>query len=163
VKIIRDDLQGQAILALLQEHIDEMYATSPPESVHTLDVSALRKPDITFWSIWHDDVAHHNENEPTPTGCVALKTHDAQLCEIKSMRTAKGWHRKGVASALLHHIIAHAKQRGYQRIALETGIEDYFIAARQLYAKFGFIECDPFAQYPNDPNSVYMTLALGAS
>ena len=163
MKIIQDDLQGEAILALLQEHIEEMYATSPPENVHTLDISALRKPDITFWSIWHDDMAHHSENEPTLAGCVALKAHDAQLCEIKSMRTAKGWHRKGVASALLHHIIAHAKQRSYQRIALETGIEDHFIAARQLYAKFGFIECGPFAQYVNEPNSVYMTLALGAS
>ena len=156
-------IQGEAILALLEEHIAEMYATSPPENVHTLDISELRKPDITFWSIWRDDVTDHGDSQSTLAGCVALKAHDPQLCEIKSMRTAKGWHRKGVASALLQHIIAYAKQQGYQRISLETGIEEHFIAARQLYAKFGFVECDPFAQYVYEPTSVYMTLALRAS
>lgn len=160
MKIIEDDLQGEAILALLQEHLDDMYATSPPESVHALDVSELREPHITFWSIWEEASIPNSTNVDALAGCVALKEHNPQLCEIKSMRTAKTHHRKGVASTLLNHIITVAKQRGYEQISLETGIEDYFAAARQLYFKFGFTECGPFADYQPDPNSVFMTLAL---
>lgn len=155
MKIIEDDLQGEAVLALLQEHFDDMYATSPPESVHTLNISELRQPHITFWSIWDSQ-----GSEMQLAGCVALKEHNSELCEIKSMRTAKTHHRKGVASILLKHIIAIAQQRGYQHISLETGIEDYFTAARALYRKFGFTECDPFADYQPDPNSVFMTLGV---
>lgn len=154
MKIIEDNLQGEAVLALLREHLDDMYATSPPESVHALDISELRQPHITFWSIWETQDPNNQL-----AGCVALKEHNSELCEIKSMRTAKTHHRKGVASALLRHIITTAQQRGYQRISLETGVEDYFTAARQLYRKFGFKECEPFADYQPDPNSVFMTLA----
>lgn len=146
-----DDLQGPEIAALLSEHLRDMHATSPPESVHALDLAGLRRPEISFWTAWQ---------EGRLAGCGALKQLDAGHGEIKSMRTAQGFHRKGVATRLLQHILDEARRRGYRRLSLETGSMAYFAPARELYRKFGFVECAPFADYQPDPNSTFMTLEL---
>lgn len=146
-----DDLRGPEIAALLQEHLRDMYATSPPESVHALDLDRLRQADIAFWSLWQGD---------TLLGCAALKHLDAQAGEVKSMRTASPFRRRGVARTLLHHLINEARRRGYRRLWLETGSMAYFDAARALYADCGFIECDPFADYVPDPHSIFMCKSL---
>jgi len=151
VEIKVDDLSGPEIGALLREHLDSMYLHSPPESVHALPIEKLRSPDITFWSIWeHDELL----------GCGALKRLDSRHGEIKSMRTVAGHLRKGVARAMLHHIISQARQRGYRRLSLETGSMAAFEAARRLYERAGFTYCAPFADYIEDPNSVFMTMEL---
>ena len=146
-----DDLQGAAIAALLQVHLDAMHQHSPPESVHALDLDALRHPSITFWTAWDGDAL---------MGCGALKTHSTTHAELKSMRTAAGHERKGVARALLRHMEAAARARGVQRISLETGPHTPFLAAQKLYASEGFVECGPFADYVLDPYSMFMTKAL---
>ncbi len=146
-----DDLQGAAIAAFLQQHLDDMQATSPPESIHALDLDGLRQPEITFWTMWEGELL---------IGCGALKQLDAQHGEIKSMRIDETYRGKGVASCMLKHIIQQARQRGYQRLSLETGSMAFFAPARALYRKHGFIECSPFADYVEDPNSVFMSLAL---
>lgn len=151
MNIIKDDLKGPQIKALLQEHLDDMYATSPPESVHALDITALRQSNIEFWTAWKDEEL---------LGCIALKELGAGHGEIKSMRTSHQARGKGIAKSLLNHLIAQASQRGLARLSLETGTEDYFTAARTLYLGAGFIECDPFADYVLDPNSVFMTIKL---
>ena len=146
-----DDLTSAEIAALLDEHLAGMFVHSPPESVHALPIEKLRGPDITFWSVW--------ENSEL-LGCGALKELDPRHGEIKSMRTAHKYLRKGVAASVLNHIIAEARQRGYCRLSLETGSMDYFEPARRLYAKFGFTSCPPFADYVEDPNSVFMSMEL---
>jgi putative acetyltransferase len=146
-----DDLHGPEIASLLDEHLRDMYATSPPESVHALDLAALRKPDIHFWTLWDDTQL---------AGCGALKALDKHHAEIKSMRTATRYRQRGVASRLLQHLLSEAQQCGYRRVSLETGSMAYFAPARQLYLKFGFSECGPFAGYVLDPNSVFMTFEL---
>jgi len=143
-----DDLGGSAIAQLLQAHLQSMSVLSPPESMHALDIDALRQPDITFWSVWEGEEL---------VGCGALKELDAEHAEIKSMQTASAHLRKGVASRLLQHIIEEAKRRNYRRLSLETGSMESFEPARRLYAKFGFENCKPFAGYIEDPNSVFMT------
>jgi putative acetyltransferase len=148
-----DDLQGSEIAALLQEHLDSMHALGPPESVHALDLEALRKPEITFWSAWEGREL---------AGCGALKQLDAQHAEVKSMRTVKAFLRKGVASQLLAHIIEEAERRGYKRLSLETGTVAAFTPAQRLYASYGFKECGPFADYVLDPNSIFMSKELSA-
>lgn len=152
MRIQLDDLRGADIAALLQAHLDEMFLHSPPESVHALDLEALRRPEITFWAV-RDDGGRL-------MGCGALKQLDAAHGEIKSMRTATAHLRKGVAATLLRHVLQTARERGYRRLSLETGAPEAFVPARELYARFGFVECGPFADYAEDPYSVFMTLAL---
>lgn len=150
--IQRDSLTAPEIIALLQEHVRCMEAVSPPESRHVLDLEGLRKPEITFWSVWEG---------PELAGCGAIKELDEGHGEIKSMRTAERHLRKGVASQMLGHLIEEATQRGYRRLSLETGSMDYFEPARRLYAQFGFVSCGPFGSYREDPNSVFMTREIG--
>jgi putative acetyltransferase len=121
---------------------------SPLESIHALDIDALRQPEITFWTAWDNGEL---------LGCGALKELDARHAEIKSMRTASAHLRQGVANAMLTHIIEQANQRGYQRLSLETGSADAFEPARRLYAAHGFTFCEPFEGYVPDPYSVFMT------
>lgn len=151
MKIIRDDLTGPEIQALLQEHLDSMRLYSPPESIHALDVAALRQPEITFWSAWEAGEL---------LGCGALKEIDSQHGEIKSMRTSARHLRQGIAWAMLTHILEEARRRNYTRVSLETGSHAAFAPARSLYTAMGFSECAPFADYRLDPYSVFMTLEL---
>ncbi len=146
-----DDLSRPEIAELLKEHMAHMFLVTPRESVHALPIEGLCSPDITFWSV--------RENGEL-LGCGALKELDPQHGEIKSMRTASAHLRKGVARAIVHHIIAEAKQRGYRRLSLETGSMAAFEPARQLYAACGFNFCEPFGDYVDDPNSVFMTMEL---
>jgi len=151
VDIRIDDLRGDAIIALLREHLDAMRRVSPPESCHALDPAGLRQPDITFWTAW---------DGATLAGCAALKELDGAHGEIKSMRTAARYVRRGVASSLLRHLIDEAQRRRYRRLSLETGAMDYFAPAHSLYGRFGFARCAPFGSYAEDPNSVFMTREL---
>ncbi|MBD1382946.1 GNAT family N-acetyltransferase [Metabacillus arenae] len=146
-----DDLTGSEVAELVGEHLQGMTLHSPPESIHALNLDALRKPEITFWSAWERDEL---------VGCGALKELDGQHGEIKSMRTSSLHLRKGVAKRLLEHIIEEAKRRGYRRLSLETGSMDAFEPAKRLYASFGFQDCKPFSDYIEDPNSVFMTKEL---
>jgi putative acetyltransferase len=151
MRIEIDDLTRAEVHSLLREHLANMYELSPPESVHALDLSKLRSPDITFWSVW---------DGATLIGCGALKEMSATEGEIKSMRTPKALRRRGAGRAVLTHIIEEARVRGYRRLNLETGSQEGFIPARKLYSSFGFTECGPFGDYKLDPNSVFMTLEL---
>jgi putative acetyltransferase len=146
-----DDLSHPAVHALLNEHLQSMHELSPPESVHALDLGKLRNPSITFWTAWQDHVL---------LGCGALKQIDEKHGEVKSMRTPEAHRRKGVAQAMLAHIIHVAKSRSYERLSLETGSMDAFKPAQKLYERFGFTYCGPFDDYREDPNSVFMTLRL---
>jgi putative acetyltransferase len=74
-----DDLSGSEVQALLAEHLKNMRRLSPPESVHALEVEALRRPEITFWTAWLNNEL---------LGCGALKELDPSHGEIKSMRTS---------------------------------------------------------------------------
>src|SRR5450631_4736336 len=142
------DLSDPEVLKLLNEHLQSVALHSPPESVHALGLAALRQPDISFWSVW--------ENAGL-MGCGAIKELDSRHGEIKSMRTVSLHLRKGVAAALMRHILEEARRRSYRRLSLETGSMEAFAPARSLYARFGFEPCGPFADYVEDPYSVFMT------
>ena len=146
-----DDLTGSRIAEFLREHLENMAENSPLESMHALSLEELRKPEITFWSVWSDTEL---------LGCGALKELDPQHGEIKSMRTASIHRRRGVAAKLLERILEEAKRRNYKRVSLETGSMDAFAPAHNLYVRFGFKECGPFADYTEDPNSLFMTKEL---
>jgi putative acetyltransferase len=149
VEIKIDDLTGPEVAELVGEHLQGMSLNSPPESIHALNLEGLKKPEITFWSVWEGKEL---------VGCGALKELDGQHGEIKSMRTSASHLRKGIARRMLQHIIEEAQRRGYRQLSLETGSMDDFEPARRLYASFGFQYCQPFSDYTEDPNSVFMTI-----
>ncbi len=151
MEIKRDDLSRPEIRALLEEHLRSMHSISPPESVHALSLEGLRKPDISFWTVWSGGQL---------LGCGALKEINARHGEVKSMRTVAAHRRNGVARAMLTHIIREAQNRNYTRLSLETGSQSAFEPARRLYESFGFSYCPPFEGYIEDPNSVFMTRLL---
>ena len=151
MRIIEDDLSSEKVAELLSEHLEGMTRHSPPGSVHALDASGLCATDITFWTVWDDD---------NLIGCGALKELDSRHGEIKSMRTANRYLRRGVATAMLEHLIDTARTRSYMRLSLETGSGPAFAPAASLYRKFGFEFCGPFSSYRDDPFSRFMTLSL---
>ena len=151
MRIALDDLSRPEVHALLEEHLRHMRELSPAESVHALDLEGLRKPEITFWCAWDGGDL---------LGCGALKELSPVHGEVKSMRTARAHLRKGVARAMLAHIIREARVRSYRRLSLETGAMAAFAPAQRLYESFGFAYCPPFEGYGEDPNSVFMTRLL---
>jgi len=151
MKIEIDDLTQPQVHALLQEHLRSMFALSPPESVHALDIDRLRGRDITFWSAWEGTEL---------LGCGALKELHPRQGEVKSMRTVQAHLRRGVARAILQRIIQEARARSYESLWLETGSSTAFEPAQRLYRQFGFRQCAPFGDYVLDPHSVFMTRTL---
>lgn len=151
LRIIEDDLSGAEVRALVAFHLAEMHASSPACSVHALPADKLREPGVTFWSAWlAGDLA----------AIGAMKQLDPAHGELKSMRAAPAFRRRGLGEAMLLHLIAAARARGYLRLSLETGSGAAFEPAIGLYRKHGFVECGPFADYAEDPFSTFMTLAL---
>jgi len=151
MRIVEGNLSSRQVVRLLGEHLADMAVHSPPESIHALDLTGLRAPDVTFWTAW--------ENRSL-LGCGALKQLDARHGEIKSMRTSSAHLRKGVATAILRHLIDESVRRSYRRLSLETGSGAAFTPAHALYRKFGFEYCGPFGDYAEDPFSRFMTRIL---
>lgn len=149
--IIPDDLSGSQIQALLEFHQVDALAKSPPGTSYALNVTGLITPDITVYSAWWGEAL---------MGCVALKEMNAHQGELKSMRTAPGFVRKGVATRLLDHIINISKARGYQTLCLETGTNGAYTAAVALYMKHGFVSGPVYGEYVESPHNQYFYLAL---
>jgi putative acetyltransferase len=152
--IVEGGLDDSRVVALLDLHVTRARAETARGSAHALDLSGLRAPEVTFWSAWEGDEV---------VGVGALRRLSADHGEIKSMHTAEAARGRGVGSAMLRHIMAAAQARGLSRLSLETGSWPYFEPARALYARHGFVECEPFGDYRDDPNSVFMTLSLNSS
>ncbi|KGJ88031.1 GNAT family N-acetyltransferase [Thalassotalea sp. ND16A] len=151
MQIKQGGLTTSAVISLLTEHHQDMLQHSPVDSVHALDLTALQAENISFWSLWSNDEL---------AGCGAMQELDKDHAEIKSMRTAKGHLRTGVAETMLRHILVEAKKRGYRKVSLETGTQAAFLPAHRLYLKFGFQVCQPFANYQDDPYSTFMSKSL---
>lgn len=151
LKIIEGMLDHPAVMALVSLHLGSALQHSPPESVHALGMERLCAPGLRFFTAWVGD-------ELAAMG--ALREIAPGHAELKSMRTADVFLRRGVAARVLQHLLATAADMGCTRASLETGTAAVFAPARALYARFGFVECPPFGQYRIDPNSVCMTRLL---
>lgn len=153
IVIRQDDLAGEATRGLVALHLAEMHAFSPPGHVFALDSSGLLAPDVTVWTAWvGGDIA----------GIAALRQLPG-IGEFKSMRTHPRHLRKGVAAALLEHIIGEARARGLERVSLETGSGPAFEPARALYRKRGFSEGEPFGSYVRSDFNRFLHLSLAGS
>ena len=161
------ELTHPQVIDLLREHLAGMHAESPPESVHALDLSGLRQPQITFLTAWRlpVDGSIHEEAELVAMG--ALKELVPSTAtkgghgELKSMRTRARHLRQGAAQAILTELLNLARQRGYARVSLETGSTPAFEPAITMYRRFGFVDCGPFADYRKDPFSRFMSTNPG--
>lgn len=159
----RGDVHDPRLIALLEAHIADMYATSPAESVHTLDLEALAAPDVRLVTVWEAADASRVCGADVLLGCGAMRLHEVggECCgELKSMRTAPEARGRGVAGLVLDELMEVARAEGVARLFLETGPQEFFAPARALYLKHGFVECGPFGDYRPDPYSVFMTRAL---
>ena len=151
MRISRADFADPALRAFLQAHLDDIAPTAPAESRHALDLEGLQAPGVRLW------VAHDGD---VLVGTAALAALADGHEELKSMRTDPAHRGRGIAAALLAHVLADARGRGVARISLETGSMAFFAAAHRLYARHGFVDCAPFGDYRPDRNSRFLTLAL---
>jgi len=151
MRIIAGDLNNSQVRDLLEHHAMTARAETARGSAHALDLESLKASDVNVWAAWNGDAL---------LAVGALKRLSIDHGEIKSMHTAQANRRRGVGTAMLLHIVDAARAIGLSRLSLETGSWPYFLPARELYKRHGFIECPPFGQYVPDPNSVFMTLIL---
>jgi putative acetyltransferase len=146
-----EDPHAHDVRALLETHLAFAHATTPPEAVHALEHEALSEPHVTFFT-----AREHGRL----LGISALRELDPGHAEVKSMHVAAAARGRGVGAAMVAHLLALARGRGYQRLSLETGSGEDFAAARSLYARAGFTLCPAFGDYPPSEHSTFMTLAL---
>lgn len=149
--IREDDLTARPVRDLLALHLSGMHASSPPGHVFALDLSGLQAPDVTVWSVW---------DRGRVVGIGALKELADRTGELKSMRTDPRHLRRGVAAALLEHIIAEARRRRLSRLSLETGSGPAFEPALALYRRRGFVDGGAFGDYVPSAFNRFLHLPL---
>jgi putative acetyltransferase len=150
VDIRADDPKAPYVTDLLAHHLAELQSVMG-EHAQALDASGLSDPAVTFWTVWQGDAL---------VGFGALKQLDDAHAEVKSMRAAPTARGTGVGRAILLHIIAEARKRGYVRLSLETGTAPLHVPAVALYRSVGFVSCAPFAGYQASPHNQFMSLDL---
>ena len=151
LKSVEGNFDNPEVHELLTKHFIELRAASPEGSTHVLDIHGLKTPSIKFWSLWQNDML---------MGCGALKFLDKEHGEFKSIRIHNNFRRAGNGINVVNHLIKEAKKLNITRLSIETGAGDFFIPARKLFKKCGFITCKPFAHYKEDINSLYLTKTL---
>jgi putative acetyltransferase len=159
---LSDDAVVEMLVELLHAHRQDMLKYSPPESVHALDVGAIKSSRLTFWSVsvgMPDQLGLSTRR--VMIACAALNILSDLHVELKSMKVDDAYLGQGIGRVLLNHVLAYAKRTGYQRVSLETGTMPVFVPARSLYKSVGFEQCPPFSNYVYDQNRVCMSLDLG--
>ena len=151
MKSIEGNFDNSEVNNLLKKHFIELRSVSPAGSTHVLDIDGLKDPSIKFWSLWENNKL---------VGCGALKFLEKNHGEFKSIRVADESKKKGIGERIINHLIEEAKKLKISKLSIETGAGDFFLPARNLFSKFGFKSCPPFAHYKDDPNSCYYTLDL---
>ena len=151
MKSIEGNFDNSEVNDLLKKHFVELRSVSPAGSTHVLDIDGLKDPSIKFWSLWENNEL---------IGCGALKFLEKNHGEFKSIRVADQFRKKGSGESIINHLIEEAKKLNIVKLSIETGAGEFFLPARNLFSKFGFKTCPPFAHYKDDPNSCYYTLNL---
>ena len=154
LKSIEGNFDHPEVNLLLKKHFVELRAASPEGSAHVLDIPGLQVPSIKFWSLWEDDQL---------MGCGALKFLEKNHGEFKSIRIHDNFRGQGKGIIVINHLIKEAQKLKIKKLSIETGAGDFFISARKLFKKTGFIICEPFAHYKEDINSVYLTKLIDNS
>lgn len=139
---------GADLALLMQRHTEAMHADTPPESIYMMDAGELASPGIRFFVM---------RDAGRAIGMGAIKRLAGAHAELKSMHILHEVRGKGLARAMVNHLIAAARAAGITRLSLETGPQPSFAAARGLYQSAGFAYCPHFEGYDDDPNSAFMS------
>ncbi|MGH2894728.1 MAG: GNAT family N-acetyltransferase [Solirubrobacteraceae bacterium] len=145
------DPRTDDVRQLVELHLRFGRSHCPPQDAHALEVDDLLDPAVSLFSI-------RCHGELLAVG--ALKRLDGQHAELKTMHTVDHARGRGIGRTMLDHLVGVARERGFERVSLETGSMEAFSPARSLYASAGFAPCEPFGDYRPGPNNVYMTIGL---
>ncbi len=151
MKSIEGNFENPDVNELLKNHFIELRSVSPEGSAHVLDIDGLKDRSIKFWSLWDNNQL---------IGCGALKFLGENHGEFKSIRVADKFRKSGIGEKIIEHLIEEARKLEITKLSIETGAGNFFLPARNLFSKFGFKKCQPFAHYKEDPNSCYYSLEL---
>lgn len=151
LRIEPGDFRDPRVIEMIERHLERARAETEPGSAHALDLSGLMDPSVQFWTVWDNE-------ELVAMG--AMKRLDATHYELKSMFTSETRRRSGIGAHMVDFICRQAADAGAKQVSLETGSWAYFEPAVALYRDAGFFECAPFADYVEDPNSIFMTRNL---
>lgn len=137
------------VLGLIEASDVYMNALYPPEGNFAVDLEALCQPEITFVVARLDGKA---------AGCGAIKWYEDGAAELKRIFVAGDARGNGIGRRIMDQLQELADGKRATRLYLETGPLN--VEAVQLYHALGFRECGPFADYPENPYSLFMTKQL---
>ena len=133
---------------VLQAHWLFCTSSTPIEHVYALDASKLFSPDITVFGARIDGEL---------VGVGAMRKLDLLHGELKSMHTLAKSRGSGVGKAMVTHIEDFARSSGIERVSLETGTNEAFWPARELYKSLGYQSCEAFGDYVLSEDNTCMT------
>jgi putative acetyltransferase len=133
---------------VLQAHWLFCTSSTPIEHVYALDASKLFLPDITVFGARIDGEL---------VGVGAMRKLDQLHAELKSMHTLTKSRGSGVGKAMVAYIEDFARSSGIERMSLETGTNEAFRPARQLYKSLGYQSCEAFGDYVLSEDNTCMT------
>ncbi len=136
---------------ILKAHWLFCTSSTPIEHVYALDASKLFLPDITVFGARIDGEL---------VGVGAMRRLDTEHAELKSMHILAKSRGLGVGKAIVAHIEEFARRSGIERMSLETGTNEAFRPARELYKSLGYQSCDAFGDYVLSEDNMCMTKSI---
>jgi GNAT superfamily N-acetyltransferase len=134
-----DSEVGRALVTALLRDLRERYGAEDPDEPAPAD---LAPPGGVFLVAWVDG---------EPVGCGGLRAHEGDVGEVKRMYVTPAARRAGVARTVLSELESRARELGYSRLRLETGIRQPEAIA--LYESFGYAPIEPYGLYRDEPMS----------
>ena len=148
VAITVEESLTDELAQVLQAHWLFCTSSTPIEHVYALDASKLFTPDITVFGARIDGEL---------AGVGAMRKLDGEHAELKSMHTLAKSRGLGVGKAMVAHIEDFARSSGIKRMSLETGTNEAFKPARELYKSLGYRSCEAFGEYVLSEDNMCMT------
>ncbi|MEX3014185.1 GNAT family N-acetyltransferase [Gymnodinialimonas hymeniacidonis] len=146
------DPSDPQVAVLIQTHHETGRLHYDEADCHSLDTDAVAEIGVAMYAAWLD-------GQVVAIG--GLKALGQGAVELKAMHTSEAARGKGVASALLAHLMEAARTAGHHTMFLEAGrSDDYAAPARALYRRHGFTECAPFGDYVARDASIFMSCNL---
>ncbi|MCI0581574.1 MAG: GNAT family N-acetyltransferase [Chloroflexi bacterium] len=134
-----DSPDAVALIEELEAHLAPQYTV---ESRHGFSVDRLIREGVTFFVARVDGA---------PAACGGVLLVPGEYAEVKRMYVRPAFRGRGLGRAVLEHLAAHARARGFSILRLETGIHQ--VEAIAMYERAGFRPIPPFGPYRDDPLS----------